>query len=150
MTKIGNRDDYRKILNGRKIIGKDGCPFCDIEAQKDMILWRGKHWFIIQNKFPYTGTAEHVMAVPYEHHIYASEFSSEIWSEMELVHAWIRDFYGETGYFSFTRETLHGGGKDTRSIEHYHQHFCPGRLQGKYLRKMLQEQGFPVEEDLSC
>ena len=87
------------------------------------------------------------MAVPHEHHIYASEFSPDIWAEMEHVHAWIKEFYGENGYFSFTRETLHGGGKDTRSIEHYHTHFCPGRLRGKYIRQMLLEQGFPVEQD---
>jgi diadenosine tetraphosphate (Ap4A) HIT family hydrolase len=130
------------------MIGREGCPFCDLEAQEDMILWKGKHWFIIQNKFPYTGTKEHIMAVPYEHHVCAHEFDTETWAEMEHVHAWVRDFYGEKGYFSFTRETVNDGDRDTRSIEHYHTHFCIGRLQGKYLRNMLQKQGFPVEQDL--
>lgn len=106
------------------MIGKEGCPFCDLEAQKDMILWKGKHWFIIQNKFPYTGTKEHIMAVPYEHHVFAHEFDTEAWAEMEHVHAWVRDFYGKKGYFSFTRETANDGDRDTRSIEHYHTHFC--------------------------
>jgi diadenosine tetraphosphate (Ap4A) HIT family hydrolase len=148
MTQIGTRDEYKKILWDRKMIGREGCPFCDLEAQEDMILWKGKHWFIIQNKFPYTGTKEHIMAVPYEHHVCAHEFDTETWAEMEHVHAWVRDFYGEKGYFSFTRETVNDGDRDTRSIEHYHTHFCIGRLQGKYLRNMLQKQGFPVEQDL--
>ena len=33
------------------------------------------------------------MAVPYEHHIYATEFSAEVWSELGEVHAWIREYY---------------------------------------------------------
>jgi hypothetical protein len=35
-----------------------------------------------------------------------------------------------------------------RSVEHYHMHFIAGKLQGKYLRNMLMNQGFPIEEDL--
>jgi hypothetical protein len=42
---------------------------------------------IVQNKFSYTGTKDHIMAVPYEHHTHASEFDHAIWSEMEDVHA---------------------------------------------------------------
>ncbi|MEI6710855.1 MAG: hypothetical protein WCK88_00910 [bacterium] len=34
-----------------------------------------------------------------------------------------------------------------RSIEHLHIHFLPGKLQGMYLRKMLENQGFPIKED---
>lgn len=144
MVQLGTRQDYHKILWDRKMIGRDGCPFCDLESQKDMILWKWKHWFILQNKFPYTGNDQHIMAIPYEHHIHASEFSSDVWSELSAVYTWIQEFYGNTPYFSFTRESSID---DTRSIEHYHTHFCPGKLQGKYLRKMLQKQGFPVEED---
>jgi diadenosine tetraphosphate (Ap4A) HIT family hydrolase len=35
-----------------------------------------------------------------------------------------------------------------RSVEHFHIHFVPWKLQGKYLRKMLQNQGFPIVENL--
>jgi hypothetical protein len=37
---------------------------------------------------------------------------------------------------------------DHRSIEHFHIHYIPGKLQWKYLRKMLEWQGFPIQEDL--
>lgn len=37
---------------------------------------------------------------------------------------------------------------ENRSIEHFHQHFIPGKLQGKYLRNMLMNQGFPVVQYL--
>lgn len=148
MTQIGTREEWKKILWNRTMIGRDGCPFCDIKEDTSWVIWRGKHWFIKINDYPYTGTTDHIMAIPYQHHVHASEFSPEVWAEMVHVHAWVRDFYGEKGYFSFTRETANDGDRDTRSIEHYHMHFCIGRLQGKYLRKMLQNQGFPVEQDL--
>lgn len=148
MTKINTREEYKKILWDRKFIGREDCPFCEPEKFGTPVLWRWKRWMIVQNKFPYTGTKDHIMAVPFQHHVLASEFSPEIWAEMEHVHAWVKEFYSEKWYFSFTRETVNDGDRDTRSIEHYHMHFCIGRLQGKYLRNMLQKKGFPVEQDL--
>lgn len=140
---VGTREEWHKLMEGKLLLGKDECPFCRLEENKELILWRGKHWFIIQNKYPYTGTPEHIMAVPYNHHVFAYEFDKEIWSEMPEVHAWIRDFYKGKVYFSCAREN----DMEQRSIEHYHLHFMPGKLQGKYLRKMLQNQGFPIEAE---
>ena len=80
---------------------------------------------IVQNKFPYTGTNDHIMAVPYEHHTHASEFDHETWSEMEDIYSWVKNFYNGEEYFSFTRETITPTKPDTRSVEHYHTHFCP-------------------------
>ena|GEM_PF-1626848 len=37
----------------------------------------------------------------------------------------------------------------TKSIKHYHMQFIGAELEGRYLRKMLQNQGFPIEQDLS-
>lgn len=149
MTTIGTRAEYKKIMGDRKQIGRDGCPFCDLENQGDMVLWRWKYWFVIQNKYPYTGTEEHIMAVPYEHHVYATEFPVEVWGELGEVHTWIQKYYESRWkwYFSCTRETMSDKDGDTRSLEHYHIHFLPGKLQGKYLRKMLENQGFPIQED---
>ena len=46
-------------------------------------------------------------------------------------------------YFSFTRETM-----SNSSVEHLHIQFLVWKLQWSYLRKMLQSQGFPVEQKL--
>jgi diadenosine tetraphosphate (Ap4A) HIT family hydrolase len=83
------------------------------------------------------------MAVPYVHKAYSYLLSEAEMEELWEVYRWVKDYYCEKDYFSCTRETL-----ANRSIEHYHMHFLPGALQGKYLRKMLENQGFPIEEDL--
>lgn len=93
MTLFGTREEYQKILWDRKFIGREDCPFCEPEKFETPVLWKWKKWMIVQNKFPYTGTKDHIMAVPYEHHTHASEFDHETWSEMEDIHAWVRNFY---------------------------------------------------------
>jgi len=49
--------------------GEEGCVFCNLLAQKDrpenLILHRGKHVFVILNRFPYT--SGHIMVVPFLH-----------------------------------------------------------------------------------
>jgi ATP adenylyltransferase len=45
------------------------CLFCRIEAsrsdEKNLIVWRGKHCYVVMNLFPYN--AGHVLIVPYKH-----------------------------------------------------------------------------------
>lgn len=147
MKSIGTREDYKKLLNGKGIIGREGCPFCDQEKMQDDSIWRGKYWFLCYNKYPYSGNNEHIMAIPYDHKIFATDLSSEEWQELWEVHNHVKKIYGEKSYFSFTRETLSNGTQDARSIEHMHTHFLPWKLQGKYLRKMLENQGFPITEE---
>ncbi len=143
MVVIGTRDDYRKVLNGRSFLGRDDCPFCDRENMKDDIIWEGKNWILLYNKYPYTGNDRHIVAVPREHKALSSELTPEEFTELHDVHARVKEFFWEENYFSFTRETF----SNTRSVEHYHIHFLAGIIQGKYLRKMLENQGFPVKED---
>lgn len=64
------------------------------------------------------------MLVPYEHKKFSYELTTEETSEMADAYKFIKDFYGNGKYFSATRETM-----DNRSIEHFHIHFLPGRLQ---------------------
>lgn len=83
------------------------------------------------------------MAVPYEHLCYSTELRAEHWSELIEIQKVAKGFFGDDDYFSFTRETM-----GNRSAEHIHIHFLVGRLQGKYLRKMLQGQWYPIQEEL--
>ena len=128
---------------GDGVTWRDGCPFCDVALQSGHTVWKGKYWYILYNLFPYSGDDQHLMAVPYAHRSFAHELDQDEVSELADVYAWMKNFYGERPYFSCTRETM-----DHRSIEHFHMHYIPGKLQWKYLRKMLEWQGFPIQEDL--
>lgn len=65
-----------------------GCIFCDKPRenndQENLILYRGKHHFIIMNAYPYNNG--HMMIVPYRHTSTLADWSSEEQKEfMELA-----------------------------------------------------------------
>ncbi len=65
-----------------------GCIFCDKpqenKDEENMILYRGKHHFIIMNAFPYNNG--HMMVVPYRHTSTLEGWSAEEQKEfMELA-----------------------------------------------------------------
>lgn len=143
MVHIWTREEYYKRKWEVDIYWKDNCPFCDTEWQREQILWEWKKWFIIHNMFPYSWTEKHIMAVPYEHKINSIELSDEELLEMKDIYSFVKDYFWDENYFSCTRETM-----GNRSIEHYHMHFVPWRLQWKYLRKMLENQGYLIVQEL--
>jgi ATP adenylyltransferase len=61
-----------------------GCVFCDLPNEDrdrdNLILFRGKHNYIIMNRFPYNGG--HLMVVPYLHRSSFDGLSAETLSEM--------------------------------------------------------------------
>lgn len=122
------------------MLTEENCPFCGKFLDVNAVIWEGKNWRIFYNKYPYTGTSEHIMAVPKSHKKFSTEFTAEEWAEMSEVHNFVKNFYGEKLYFSFTRENFISETADGRSVEHWHMHFLPGSLKGKFLRKMLELQ----------
>jgi len=145
MSKIGTRQEYHdQIWNG--VMGKEECPFCDIEKTKHTLIHMFKYWKIILNKYPYSGQENHLMAVPIRHVQFVWGLQQEEFSELPEVHRFMKDFFEEQweqDYFSATRETMWN-----RSVEHYHIHFIPGRLQWKFLRAMLENQGYPIDAEV--
>lgn len=83
------------------------------------------------------------MAVTYSHKKYFLDLNDQEILELRQIHLFVKDFYKGNNYFSCLRETM-----ANRSIEHLHMHFLPWKLQGKYLRNMLMNQWFPIEEYL--
>lgn len=143
MFKPLSRKQYRELL-WKERYGKEDCPFCDQEKNQSRILWKGKHWYLIYNLSSYSGDHRHIMAVPHEHICYSHELTPECLSSLHEVYAKVKEFFGDEEYFSFTRETMWH-----RSVEHLHMHFLAGKLQWKFLRKMLEVQGFPITQDLN-
>lgn len=122
------------------IMGKKDCHFCEINEDINKILHRTQYWTIMENFAPYSWNHQHIMAMPKSHKAYAYEFSLEEFQDLQNVHKFVKEFYGNESYFSMTRETL-----SNRSVEHYHMHFLPGKLSDTPIINMLKDQGFPVD-----
>jgi len=138
--KILTRKEYHS-KKWKKIYGLEDCPFCDNSKVKK--IWEWKYWYIVRNFAPYSGDEKHLMVIPHKHKKYSIELSKEEFWELVEIHKFMKDFYQDENYFSVIRETMWN-----RSVEHLHIHFIPWRLQWKYLRKMLENQWFPIKEDL--
>lgn len=144
MVKLWTRDEYHAIKWHWERYWKDDCPLCDIiNLNKENLVWKWKHWFIVHNIYPYSGTEEHLMAVPITHKIFFTELNENEILELKDIHLFMKDYFTWKEYFSCNRESL-----ANRSIEHLHIHFIPWKLQWKYLRKMLMDQGFPIIEHI--
>ncbi len=138
MSEHWTRETYYNIKKTQySDMWRASCPFCDFDSddQKELIVWRGKHWYILRNKFPYTNTGKHIMVIPYKHKCVATDLDSDEFSELKEVHEFVKSYFWDIDYFSFTRETF-----ANRSLEHYHLHFLNWKLQWKFLRKMLNGQ----------
>ena len=141
MVNLWTREEYYKILWWKKIFWKEDCPLCD--NKEWTIIYRLKNWYIVHSIYTYSWDEKHLLAVPYRHIKYFTELNEEELLELREVHKKIKEFFKQEDYFSFTRETM-----AHRSIEHLHIHFLIWELHGKYLRKMLENQGFPIKQDL--
>lgn len=80
-----------------------GCIFCDAIARNDdastLVVERGKHTFIILNRFPYT--SGHVMIVPYAHiaelHLCNTETLGEMMRSAQRIETALRATYKPDG-----------------------------------------------------
>ncbi len=142
MIKLWTREEYHKS-KWKKVYWEEDCPFCNTEEQKFHTVWNWNFWYILHNKYPYSWNDQHLMAVPYAHKKYSLDLFDEELLELRSIHKFAKDFYKDVNYFSCLRETM-----ANRSVEHLHIHYIPWKLQWKYLRKMLQNQWFPIVENL--
>ncbi len=132
------REEYYQIKKTHLAdMWRNNCPFCDYEnaQQKKLIVWRGKYWYLLTNKFPYTNSWKHLMAIPYAHKRFSTELNAKEFWEVQEIQDFVKQYFWEQDYFSFTRESF-----GNRSLEHYHMHFLNGKLQWKFLREMLKWQ----------
>lgn len=146
MFKPISREEYHKILWKKWYIWLNECPFCPMSKKEDTTrIWSWKYWFIIYNIASYSWDHRHIMAIPHRHVIYSRDLNERECAELPIVHEQVKNFFWDEEYFSFTRETF--GDWACRSVEHLHMHFLVGRLYGSYLRKMLQDEWYPIEEN---
>jgi len=115
------REAYVRKLAGRT----QGCIFCAALRQKDdrraYILWRGRHNFVMLNKFPYT--PGHLMIAPLGHVALfdkaAKPASDELGDMLKLCLQVLRRHYRPQG---FNTGMNLGQAAGAGVIDHYHLH----------------------------
>lgn len=99
------------------------CPFCPENighTHESAVLWRGKHWMITPNDYPYPNTDSHLLVIPLVHAERLSEIPAEAWYEYAEVLKWIENEFGMKGGGFTMRfgEQLRSGA----TIKHLHAH----------------------------
>lgn len=106
----------------------DGCIFVDLPAQDNdrdnLILYRGKHAFVILNAFPYT--SGHLMIAPYRHTADLQELTDDELLEINQlvvkVVGWLTAAYNPDGFnIGANLGSAAGAGIPT----HIHWHVVP-------------------------
>ncbi|MDE5832763.1 MAG: HIT domain-containing protein [Desulfovibrio sp.] len=106
----------------------DECVFCvpayDSEDEERLILWRGRHCFVIMNKFPYNNG--HIMVCPYRHVMaledLTREESGEIMETMQKCAAILKEHFNCEG-INIGLNQGQAAGAGVR--EHLHFHLVP-------------------------
>lgn len=108
------------------------CPLC---KKNDLVIWESNHWIICHNKYPVLDLKNHFMAVPKRHVVLTKDLSIEEYAEFQSVEEHMNILFENQSYFSTIRED-----RESRSLEHLHYHFLPGKLQYSHLEHILQNQ----------
>jgi ATP adenylyltransferase len=107
---------------------EDGCVFCLAQARKDsvenLIAHRGKHAFVILNRYPYT--SGHLMVVPFEHKANLEELNPQTRAElMELTTLCMTILRGVYNPQAFNMGANIGEAAGAGVKEHVHIHIVP-------------------------
>lgn len=117
------REEYVK-----KVFKMKGCIFCQALKQKNdrkcFILYRGKHNFILLNKYPYT--PGHLMIAPNEHLDSIVSAEKESTEEMiELLKKCLRILKEQYNPQGFNTGMNIGHSAGAGVADHYHLHIIP-------------------------
>jgi len=105
-----------------------GCIFCELPKEQDdfknLILYRGKHAFVIMNNYPYN--PGHVMVVPYRHtDSWVSLSDAEVLEIQKLVALMIQAIKNAMGPDGFNIGINLGRTAGAGIEEHVHVHIVP-------------------------
>jgi len=107
---------------------KDGCIFCDLPArgddQRNHILARGRHTFVILNAFPYN--PGHLMVAPFRHlGDFAALSTDELAETMAFTRTAIRALEESSNAHGFNLGMNLGTVAGAGIADHLHMHLVP-------------------------
>lgn len=133
--KFYSRETYIKTRPNDKWEAK--CPFCDIENEKEYIIYKWKFFYVKHNIFPYLWDQDHLLVIPYRHVVFTKDLTKEEYSELPEIENFLFNFYKDKKYFSFIREHW-----KFKSLNHLHYHYLPWEVDDIFIEKMLENQWF--------
>jgi ATP adenylyltransferase len=104
------------------------CLFCpEVLRAEHEVLHETAHWTVTPNRFPYRGTALHLLVVPKEHVTDLLDLSVAAQADYWPVLSWVRDRFGLTHYGLAARngDCAYTGG----TISHVHVHVLVGDVE---------------------
>jgi dihydrofolate reductase/diadenosine tetraphosphate (Ap4A) HIT family hydrolase len=116
------RDDQ---LRHMQRLQADGiCIFCEehfADHHREPIEYRGEHWYVTKNDYPYPGTRAHYLIVPYRHVRSFDELPDEAGAELWAIKRMLKAGLDAPATAAVERSgdmRLNGG-----SVAHLHTHF---------------------------
>lgn len=129
-AEIVKREAYVNVL--KKITKEGMCPFCEKHLMKhhpNPIIFKGNHWLVTENGWPYEGTKQHFLLIPRKHIESIEQIKAESWSELQRHLRKLQKEYPFAGGTFFIRS---GDVKYTgATVQHLHANVVVGKKRNK-------------------
>ncbi len=135
--KLYTREEYKKV-KANELADKwvSHCPFCHRDEQKELMLWEGKYWYIMHNKYPIWWRSDHIMAIPKRCVEFTKDLTSQEMSEFPEVEKFMADFYrNHEDYWSMIRQS-----SNIKSVLHLHYHYLPWEIHASDVVRIFERQ----------
>ena len=96
------------------------CVFCRAH-QEEPVIYEGEHWYVTRNRYPYAGTTDHFLIVPFRHVRAFDELPDDAGAELWAIKRRLKDEAGAAATATVERSgdmRFNGG-----SVAHLHTHF---------------------------
>jgi ATP adenylyltransferase len=110
---------YMESLEAARI-----CVFCPEHVEShhhQPVEWRGEHWYVTKNDFPYAGTVAHYLIVPHRHVTSFDQLPDAAGAELWAIKRMLREQLAPLATATVERsgDMRYNGG----SVAHLHTHF---------------------------
>lgn len=122
---LDNHRTGTQLADMRRLEAAGVCVFCPAQLHgSSRVLYRGAHWTVMPNDFPYAGTRLHLLLVPDEHVTDLVDLPAAAQQGYWSALAWVRDTYELTFYSLAVRngDCEYTGG----TVRHVHVHLLQG------------------------